>query len=360
MDSHFNGPFEQIPQAPTSPWLRRAVAPFENTVETVRIYGTQKEESPAVVTATCSLQRSAQDIGDGKAFSEAVAKALRLRAQNVFVFDLASSGPHTARISFQVAAWDPRNACELLGGLVGESEDSQGRRFNFPIRSIDAMKWEPFAQYMGALDVETGPPSDKSPGWGDLDRTCRATLEISKPIKAGVEPDFDPVIFGSALAKALGEGCLKAGCGKVKDTTVASDMADRMAASSAAATLFNAVDKNHDGHLSHSELKKHLQNAPWALPFIHGEGFHWADLFAQYDTDNDGHISEAEFVRLYHQKLLPLEGKVPLARYQVYVWAESCNRPRQVAAKLHALAGKPVAGFTVRSVTRRGGHHSAY
>jgi len=225
------------------------------------------------------------------------------------------------------------------------------------------MKWEPFASYMGDVDDTVGPASDKSV-WGPMDRTAWATLEISKPLKEGQTPDFlvpgSRVHFSTALTKALGDGCQKSGCGKWRDMSAHSDLAERMAETAAATQLFGSVDKNDDGILSHTELKKHLQNQPWALPFLKSEGFHWADLWAAYDQDGDGHIDEGEFVRMYHEKLLPLQAKVPMQRYQVQVWSESCSRPRQIAARLYALAGSSVCGFHIDSAVRRAGHKAAY
>ena len=95
-DSHYNGPFEKYPTVPATPWMRRAVAPFEETIETVRLYGTQKAEAPAVVTATCTVQQS---LGrDAAGFASALSVALRLPQGHVFVFEATPSGTASTRV----------------------------------------------------------------------------------------------------------------------------------------------------------------------------------------------------------------------------------------------------------------------
>lgn len=46
--------------------------------------------------------------------------------------------------------------------------------------------------------------------------------------------------------------------------------------------------------------------------------------------------------------------------FEVAVWAESSNRPKQVAAKLMALLGCKVAGYLVQTSIPRPGLHAAY
>jgi len=172
-----------------------------------------------------------------------------------------------------------------------------------------------------------------------------------------VQEDFDPARFGKVLAKALHVECLKAGCGKVQEMSSFTAAANSISETASASQLFHAVDKNTDGRLSHTELKKYLQKAPWALPMLKGADFHWKDLWSEYDADKDGTIDQSEWVRLYHEKLLPLQGtKSNEEAFKVEVWAESCNAPKQVAAQLYSLAGRQVMGFKVESVIPRSGH----
>ena len=83
--------------------------------------------------------------------------------------------------------------------------------------------------------------------------------------------------------------------------------------------MFNAIDKNHDELLSHSELKKYLQNCEWGKTWVKENGIHWKELFSKYDADNDGSIGNSEFLSFYRDNLailvtaspgdIPLEGE---------------------------------------------------
>ena len=46
-----------------------------------------------------------------------------------------------------------------------------------------------------------------------------------------------------------------------------------------------------------------LRREPWAMSYI---DFAWKELWSIYDEDGDGVISEAEFVRMYKERLSPL------------------------------------------------------
>jgi len=73
-----------------------------------------------------------------------------------------------------------------------------------------------------------------------------------------------------------------------------------------AVEFFEQCDKNHDGMLSHTEVKKYLKKTPWALPYLTAEGFHWKALWDEYDSNHDGHLDLQEWVVLYTEKLHPL------------------------------------------------------
>jgi len=72
-----------------------------------------------------------------------------------------------------------------------------------------------------------------------------------------------------------------------------------------ASAMFHAMDKNKNGSLSHSELKRELQGQRWAQPLLQEEDFHWKDLFEKYQG-GDGVVNEAEFIHLYSDLLHPL------------------------------------------------------
>ena len=76
--------------------------------------------------------------------------------------------------------------------------------------------------------------------------------------------------------------------------------------------LFDDIDKDHDHKLSHGEIRKHLKAAPWALPWIKSEAFHWKDIWeGGWDSDNDGYLSEEEFSRFYEGVLVRLIKAAP-------------------------------------------------
>ena len=43
----------------------------------------------------------------------------------------------------------------------------------------------------------------------------------------------------------------------------------------AALEMFHAADKNRNGSLSHTEIKKHMKAEPWVRALLAGEEFHW-------------------------------------------------------------------------------------
>jgi len=70
--------------------------------------------------------------------------------------------------------------------------------------------------------------------------------------------------------------------------------------------LFDACDKNTDGSLSHTEMKRYLEEAPWSLAYLANESFQWDHLWSAYDTNKNGNIDKLEFIRLYQERLYPL------------------------------------------------------
>ena len=69
----------------------------------------------------------------------------------------------------------------------------------------------------------------------------------------------------------------------------------------AAKALFLHWDRNGDGSLSHSELKKAMKKDGRFKSVLASEGFHWKDVWSTYDPDSTGVISEAEFVRFHRE-----------------------------------------------------------
>merc|ERR1712230_124845 len=72
------------------------------------------------------------------------------------------------------------------------------------------------------------------------------------------------------------------------------------AAANKAKLVFQAMDKNENGTLTKSEIRKYLKdpkNAAVNRLLTSGlEEFHWADLWKKIDTNNDELFDEAEFV----------------------------------------------------------------
>ena len=73
-----------------------------------------------------------------------------------------------------------------------------------------------------------------------------------------------------------------------------------------AATLYTAIDKNEDGRLSKSEIKKYLKAQPWAQAYITADHFTWKALWDKFDADGDGRLDEDEFGRWYTEELVPV------------------------------------------------------
>jgi len=79
---------------------------------------------------------------------------------------------------------------------------------------------------------------------------------------------------------------------------------DHQAATEAEALeMFNAIDKNSDGQLTHREIKNFMQKEPWARQLLAGETFHWQEFFKNLDIDGDGNIQQGEFLKFYHASI---------------------------------------------------------
>jgi len=72
-----------------------------------------------------------------------------------------------------------------------------------------------------------------------------------------------------------------------------------------AAKMFDRIDKNHDGQLTHKEIKHFMQKEPWARTLLAGESFHWSNFFAALDTDRDGVVQQQEFEHFYSTAIHP-------------------------------------------------------
>jgi len=72
-----------------------------------------------------------------------------------------------------------------------------------------------------------------------------------------------------------------------------------------ALAMFERIDKNGDGSLTHGEMKKFMQQEPWARTLLAGESFHWQDFFGALDTDRDGSVQESEFIDFYVTSIKP-------------------------------------------------------
>ena len=72
---------------------------------------------------------------------------------------------------------------------------------------------------------------------------------------------------------------------------------------SEALALFKIIDKDHDGSLSHTEIKKFLSTDPSVRLLLAGHDFHWKDFFAALDTDKDGLIQPEEFIKFYEKSV---------------------------------------------------------
>lgn len=48
-----------------------------------------------------------------------------------------------------------------------------------------------------------------------------------------------------------------------------------------AVAMFEAIDRDHDDLISHSELKRYLHQSVWAEEWITKNSFHWKDLFSR-------------------------------------------------------------------------------
>ena len=59
--------------------------------------------------------------------------------------------------------------------------------------------------------------------------------------------------------------------------------------------LFQDVDKNKDGVLTKSELRKYFKKHPAEKDRILGSNFHWNDFFTDMDTNGDNKFDVDEF-----------------------------------------------------------------
>eukprot|EP00756_Hemistasia_phaeocysticola_P028382 Hpha_TRINITY_DN16172_c1_g1::TRINITY_DN16172_c1_g1_i12::g.7868::m.7868 len=67
------------------------------------------------------------------------------------------------------------------------------------------------------------------------------------------------------------------------------------AAAERAGQVFDAMDRNKDGQLSHSEIKKYLREHPEVKKQL--GVVHWGAFFDRWDADGDGRVQKAEFLK---------------------------------------------------------------
>ena len=64
-----------------------------------------------------------------------------------------------------------------------------------------------------------------------------------------------------------------------------------------ARSMFQDADKDKDGFLAMSEIKKYFEENPVQKDRILGPDFHWKDLFTDMDTDGDNKFDVYEFTK---------------------------------------------------------------